>query len=126
MDLIQDIHHRLLFTELPLHFTEKRLLLELEFADICALDLAILFELPRSLMPFNRTATRLNSLFIGFSEPEQCLNLGMTPRLVYLRGREEAWSAFVDRPTHASGRPYKLRLLWQITERVMGAYGDVA
>ena len=108
---MQDIHHRLLFTELPLYFTKKRLLLELEFADICVLDLVILFELPRSSMPFDRTATRLDLLFIGFSKPEQCLNLRMTTRLIYLRGREEAWSTFVNRPTHASGRPYKLRLL---------------
>ena len=123
---MQDIHHRLLFTEFSLHLTEKRLLLKLEFADVRALDLTILFEQPCSPVPFDCAAARLDSLFVAFSEPEQCLYFGMTPGLVYLRGGKEAWSAFVDRPAHASCRPYELRLLWQITERVMGAYGDVA
>jgi hypothetical protein len=85
MELMQNINHRLLFMELPLHFAAKRLLLKFQLAHVCALDFGILSEEPCPFLALYRATARLDPSFVTLFELEQCLDLWVAPHLLPLR-----------------------------------------
>ena len=125
MDLLQYVNDWLLFVKFSFDFSKKRLLLELELADVCALNFAVLFVRFCSPVTLNSAATKLDLLFVPFSELEQCLYPRVASHLLLLRPCKEAWPALVDCPAHACSYPHKFRLLWEFTEGIVGADRDV-